>query len=164
MQEPEAEQSATDTKPDGRTNIYVCPFCAAHTVTVDLESGVTPYVISCEQCKAPATSTFYRLPTTETATLAWRKPTAEELAFVSPATREHARRGGLLLYRYDAATGATVLHEDVIADAKSRDNFTVPSMEEVERTLRGSSVGRTSKGFDRSRECERRRRQMERSH
>lgn len=91
----------------GKKNVYVCSACGHQTVTIDIDEGTTPFMISCIKCDEAAYSQFYAdgaqgmTPTHE-----WRKPAEkerEELLKLSPETlTEHVDRGGLLLYEKDS--------------------------------------------------------------
>lgn len=87
-------------------NAYICTnkeACGNIMVTVDLEEGVTPMMLSCDECGGRAYSCMYRVPPTLAPTFAWKKPKPEEFKLYRPevraATREHVERGGLCLYR-----------------------------------------------------------------
>jgi hypothetical protein len=89
-----------EMKPDypvGRLNRYTCQTCGGHTITIDRDEGVTPFMLLCratKDCVGHMYSSFYRavegVPTYE-----WRKPTLAEYAAMSPAMRDHIDRGGL---------------------------------------------------------------------
>ena len=99
-----------------RINVYRCQY-GCHTVTVDVDDGVTPFMIQCRSrstperpikakylgeegfCKGTAESSFYPRgpkplhigePKWE-----WYKPTTPEV--MSNAEFEHVKQGGLLL-------------------------------------------------------------------
>ena len=83
----------------GKKNIYTCDTCHGHIVTIDLEDGVTPFMIGCratERCKGMMKSSMYRVfDQTMAATHEWYKPgSAENLDY---DTRKHVEQGGLLL-------------------------------------------------------------------
>lgn len=107
-----------------RINVYVCEY-NCHTVTVDVDDGVTPFMIRCEarsrpdrplrpelcdehgRCKGTARSSFYPKgpkpshiaePTHE-----WYSPDEEERATLGPDERSHVEGGGLLLRTRTAA-------------------------------------------------------------
>lgn len=97
----------TETKPAGfknRKNIYVCDRCAGHIVTVDLEEGVTPFLIPCEAtdgCKGMMKSSMYRVyDQSMRASHEWYRPTV--LMRLTGWEREHVSKGGLLLRRVAA--------------------------------------------------------------
>lgn len=88
-----------------RKNIYTCPV-GHHTVTVDVDEGVTPFMLRCRQraadgkhnCTEMAQSHFYRLTSTEMMMepeYEWFKPMS--LKGLSPEMKEHIRMGGLEL-------------------------------------------------------------------
>lgn len=87
-----------------RINIYTCAKCDAGTVTVDVDDGVTPFIILCratERCGGEAHSCFYRVPPGDhVPTFEWYKPTirkAKRLDRKWPGTLDHVRQGGLML-------------------------------------------------------------------
>lgn len=87
-----------------RINIYTCTTCDGKTVTVDVNDGVTPFMIRCratERCGGDAHSCFYRVPPGEhKPTFEWYKPTlkkAKRLDRTWPGTLDHVRQGGLML-------------------------------------------------------------------
>lgn len=100
-----------------KLNIYVCEF-GCHNVTVDVDRGVTPFMIRCEfrgkpgrplnlkyaengRCIGTAQSCFYPRGTKPThigePTHEWYRPEEAELAKLSEPEREHVAQGGLLL-------------------------------------------------------------------
>jgi hypothetical protein len=87
-------------------NAYICSnkeACGNIMVTVDLEDGTTPMMLSCSECGGRAMSCWYRVPPTLVANFAWKKPKREEFKLfrksVREAVRDHVERGGLCLYR-----------------------------------------------------------------
>lgn len=83
----------------GQVNVYTCGMCRGETVTVDVDNGVTPFMLRCratEGCVGDATSSFYR-PRAGHAEPAWEwyKPSASEVAKLSPGMRAHVEMGGL---------------------------------------------------------------------
>lgn len=86
----------------GRKNIYTCRTCGGKTITVDVDDGVTPFMLGCRasgnegDCKGMAESSFYRVPTdTPDAAWEWFKPTGSEYRKLSREMREHVDKGGL---------------------------------------------------------------------
>lgn len=92
----------------GKKNIYTCEKCKGHIVTVDLERGVTPFMIGCKStvnCKGMMQSSMYRVFDQEMrADHEWYKPTAVQS--LSPWERDHVSQGGLLLRK---ASNLTVI-------------------------------------------------------
>lgn len=89
-----------------RINIYMC-LMGHHTVTVDVDHGVTPFMIPCERegCPATAKSSFYPKgpdPLNRTPTHEWYKP--KSLKGLTPMERHHVEKGGLLLRKRTDAT------------------------------------------------------------
>jgi len=96
----------------GRKNVYVCGACGHRTVTIDVDEGTTPFMISCTECDEAAYSQFYADESQDmTPTHEWRKPNdaeRKELLKLSPETlTEHVDRGGLLLYEQDSDISQT---------------------------------------------------------
>ena len=84
----------------GKKNIYTCKACRHRTVTVDLDDGVTPFMIECTKCEGPAHSSGYNFPSWMglDPTHEWYMPDEAEQATLDPETLEgHVKRGGLLL-------------------------------------------------------------------
>lgn len=83
-----------------RVNCYVCKKCEHITKTIDIDSGVTPFMHQCEKCKEFATSTFYRdiapdlKPTQE-----WYRPSLEQVMKMHRKEKfnllDHILQGGL---------------------------------------------------------------------
>jgi hypothetical protein len=88
----------------GKKNIYTCQACFEHIVTVDLDDGVTPFMINCrctEGCKGMMQSSMYRVfDQTMRAGFEWYKPASS--ADLPPGSREHVEQGGLLLRKVGA--------------------------------------------------------------
>ena len=84
----------------GKKNIYTCT--AGHsTVTVDIDDGVTPFMITCQEdgCDRTATSMFYRCDQDLEPTHEWYKPDKD--AEMTQGERDHVEQGGLLLRKID---------------------------------------------------------------
>lgn len=91
----------------GKKNVYVCQSCKKSIVTIDIDEGVTPFMIDCEatkDCKGTMYSSFYGddcqslVPEFE-----WYKPTCfdqypEEYR---EAMMEHVNDGGLDIRRIE---------------------------------------------------------------
>jgi len=99
MRQTDPRQSG---EPCGRRNIYTCEARFGHVVTVDLEDGVTPFMIECKAkdgCKGMMQSSMYRVfdqrmrPNFE-----WYRPkNNEEMIRLSAWSRDHVAKGGLIL-------------------------------------------------------------------
>lgn len=100
-----------------RINGYICTSddCKRVTITVDVDDGVTPFMIRCPGCKSTAVSCMYPtsgpVPPVESATLEWYKPDEKEMRRMHPANLDHVRRGGLLLRK--RTDRAPVCHKEV---------------------------------------------------
>ncbi len=83
----------------GKKNIYVCQKCRGHVVTVDIDNGVTPFIIGCwatDGCKGEMHSSFYRVfDQSMRADFEWYRP--DETAEMTAHTLNHVRQGGLVL-------------------------------------------------------------------
>lgn len=114
-----------------RLNVYVCEY-HCHTVTVDVDHGVTPFMIKCRaksrpdrplkprltgpdgECIGTAQSSFYpkvpKPPWIKDPEWEWYKPAAEEIPKLGRGERDHVEQGGLLMRpRTDAEP---IYHED----------------------------------------------------
>jgi protein gp37 len=85
---------------DPRVNVYVCE--DSHmTVTVDVDDGVTPFMLGCRQegCDHFAQSSMYprgeALKRYPAPAWEWFKPSPEELRGMDAGMREHCEMGGL---------------------------------------------------------------------
>jgi len=89
-----------------RVNCYVCEKCGNVTKTIDVDAGVTPYLILCESCGSDgsvphgswAKSSFYKdIAPDLKPTLEWYRPSLNEvLNMRSEQQLEHVLRGGLI--------------------------------------------------------------------
>lgn len=94
---------------ESRENVYTCKKCGGYTVTVDVNEGVTPFILRCRasgkegDCDGDAYSAMYpdgprpaRIPPPA---WEWFKPTGSEYNKLSRAMKEHVDRGGLDIRR-----------------------------------------------------------------
>lgn len=89
----------------GRLNSYVCEGCGGCIITIDLVSGVTPFMTACrvtDGCAGMMRSRFYHVPDDYVATYEWYRPSREEIRGQRPEVREYVQAGGLLLRRIGA--------------------------------------------------------------
>lgn len=88
---------------NGKKNIYTCPKCGGHIVTVDTAEGVTPFMIPCEfGCQENMKSSMYRVfDQGMRADYHWYRPSAAEV--LPEGYRHHVEQGGLLLRKADGA-------------------------------------------------------------
>jgi RNase P subunit RPR2 len=80
-----------------RFNCYICT-CGHITKTRDVDSGVTPFMHTCEKCGHIARSTFYRdIKPIQEPTQEWYRPTLKELLKEknNDGFLEHVFNGGL---------------------------------------------------------------------
>ena len=88
---------------NGKINIYHCQTCACDTVTIDIDAGVTPFMLDCkktEGCPGPAYYSFYTVPDpAPKPEWEWFEPRGDELKKLHPAMLEHVKAGGLDLRR-----------------------------------------------------------------
>lgn len=82
----------------GKKNVYTCQRCGEKIVTIDLDDGVTPFMLTCRvtpDCDGSMQSSFYSsgcqffTPSHE-----WYKPTDPP---EDPWERDHWERGGLFI-------------------------------------------------------------------
>lgn len=84
----------------GKKNVYLCEKCGHGYVTLDVDTGVTPFIYKClrPNCKGSAYSLCYKVPqpilANHKAAVEWYKP--EQTLTLSPSEIEHVGRGGLL--------------------------------------------------------------------
>jgi hypothetical protein len=79
----------TQTEFKGKKNIYECG--KSHkTVTVDRDSGVTPFIIACPDCGQDARSNFYKVDQSLKPTHYWMKMSDEELKQMAKTDLEDA--------------------------------------------------------------------------
>ncbi len=81
-----------------RVNCYVCQSCYAITKTIDIDSGVTPFMHTCENCNGEAHSTFYRdIVPMRPPTQEWYRPTLKEVLKMhkKEGMLDHILQGGL---------------------------------------------------------------------
>lgn len=92
-----AEEQEPDAPFVGKKNVYTCDECGHQKVTVDLVHGTTPFMISCgaDGCGAMSKSSFYRVDQSLEPTHEWYRP--EDVSGETEMTKEHVRKGGLLL-------------------------------------------------------------------
>lgn len=88
----------------GGENVYTCEECGGFTSTIDVDEGVTPFMILCRarpDCHGWAQSAMYpkgpRPPRIPAPAWEWYKPGADEMLTLSPANLGHVKQGGLLL-------------------------------------------------------------------
>jgi hypothetical protein len=90
----------------GRKNGYSCQSCPARFVTIDVDEGVTPFMVSHAKfelgtlCTGMCHSHFYKIPQDLEPTHEWYlldMPTARKRYRREPAMVDHIERGGLLL-------------------------------------------------------------------
>lgn len=85
----------------GKKNIYLCHDCGHGFISKDIHDGVTPFMTTCLNCKAPtAQSLWYKYPQVllqdATAAVNWVRPLQEEWGRYSPAVQDHLAKGGLI--------------------------------------------------------------------
>ena len=69
--------------------------CGYRMVTIDRETGVTPFLTQCPNCQGEAQSSMYRVPAGLQPTHEWYRP--DSLEGLPPHSRDHVLKGGLLL-------------------------------------------------------------------
>lgn len=91
-----------------RENVYTCQKCGGYTVTVDVDEGVTPFMIACRasgkvgDCRGQAYSAFYpkgpRPSHIPEPAWEWYRPTPEGQRRIDrkhPGMMQHFKNGGL---------------------------------------------------------------------
>jgi hypothetical protein len=102
-----AEEAGPGLK--GRKNAYECDGegvrgsgaggCGAFIVTVDRDTGVTPFMLRCGRCGEPAHSKFYRVQDYLEPTHEWYRP--DSLDGVDYRVFDHLEHGGLIIRPID---------------------------------------------------------------
>lgn len=65
---------------ENRVNCYKCDHCKNVTKTIDVDNGVTPMLIGCDNCGQMAKSTFYTdIVPGQPPTKEWYRPTLEKV-------------------------------------------------------------------------------------
>jgi len=86
----------------GKKNIYLCNECGHGFVSLDQDSGTTPFMTACRnpECEKLAYSLLYLCPQESLAevkpALIWVVPTGDQLAKMSESTQHHVKMGGLI--------------------------------------------------------------------
>ena len=82
-----------------RKNVYVCQTCGRKIVTLDIDEGVTPFMLTTcrakEGCKGKMQSRFYAVDQTLPVHYVWYMP--KDLQGFNKYTLEHIRKGGLVM-------------------------------------------------------------------
>jgi hypothetical protein len=88
-----------------KENVYTCQKCGGFTVTIDVDEGVTPFMLKCRasgregDCDGFAMSAMYpkgtRPPHIPAPAWEWFKPTGDYYDSLPPAMKEHVDNGGL---------------------------------------------------------------------
>lgn len=101
-------------------NVYVCEGCGYRHVTINKDTGVTPFLIGCRNPNSPvvapstssirsstgcghlARSSMYRVDQSLAAEFEWYGPNKQERAGLDPQSLQHVESGGLLLRAFGA--------------------------------------------------------------
>ena len=86
--------------PEQKINAYDCAACGGTIITVDIDDGVTPFMITCrakEKCGGNMYSRFYSRTGALLPGWEWYTPTDGEKSKLDPYTLQHVNDGGLLL-------------------------------------------------------------------
>lgn len=89
----------------GKKNAYICKECNRFIVTVDVDDGVTPFMIKCRakpDCPGTMYSRCYQIDQTLRPTFEWYAPDKEEIERLKAdgqgqVVRDHIKRGGLMI-------------------------------------------------------------------
>ena len=80
-----------------RLNLYNCAKCGNTIITIDVDDGVTPFMLVCKKhggCSdGMMTSSMYNVPPMYTPSHEWYKPAIG----TSDADSDHVKQGGLIL-------------------------------------------------------------------
>jgi hypothetical protein len=87
----------------GKVNVYVCNKCTAYQATALMNTGTTPFIITCTECGGQSESRFGHLSEFGALTLKhiWYRPLVKDFDKLIKATQVHVLRGGLLLGSLD---------------------------------------------------------------
>jgi len=92
--------------PKGKKNMYRCVDCAHTIITLDLDSGVTPFIVLCRSksgCEGLMQSTMYPEKIQEWPNLyEWFRPESDDS--MNHGARSHYLNGGLTLRRVALGT------------------------------------------------------------
>lgn len=83
-----------------KINGWICERCRKVHVCIDVDSGITPFIIKCkmtQSCNGIAYSCMYRLVTNLPPQFEWYRPKPEENFEGNSALIEHINRGGLII-------------------------------------------------------------------
>ena len=79
----------------GKINVYTCYKCHKDIITIDIDAGVTPFILACRAtkgCDGDMRSHGYDVDQSLKPTHEWYK---QRLITASKAMREYIRKGGL---------------------------------------------------------------------
>jgi hypothetical protein len=108
----------------GRINCYACEVCGSLHGTINVNTGVTPFLIACrvEGCDGMAVSQCYR-KAMASAGWAWYRPTPEAFLMLEPEEQEHVLHGGLLIE--ELGQQVAMLESDEDYEQLTHDDFDV---------------------------------------
>jgi RNase P subunit RPR2 len=82
-----------------RVNCYTCQKCNHITKTKDIDSGVIPFMFTCEKCGGTAYSSFFRdIAPNQQPTIEWYRPTLKQVMKMRKKDNgilDHIFNGGL---------------------------------------------------------------------
>lgn len=90
----------------GRENVYTCQECKGYTVTIDVDAGVTPFLLKCRakgdgMCDGMAVSSFYpkgpRPDHIPAPAWEWYRPAGKDYENLSSEMKKHIDKGGLYI-------------------------------------------------------------------
>ena len=84
----------------GKINVYGCQTCGGKIVTIDLDKGITPFMIGCKatpECDGDMYSSFYNVDQSLEAEYEWYRPKSVEHypAEHRKMMQDHIDKGGL---------------------------------------------------------------------
>lgn len=93
--------------PIAKVNTYTCDTCNGSIITIDVDEGVTPFMLRCRatpKCPGTSRSALYREVVSDLnfrPHYLWVKPDAAEYEKLNKATQQHVDQGGLVLIAYE---------------------------------------------------------------
>ena len=97
VKDVQTKEFYTNVDLSNSVNCYICK-CGHITKTKNVDSGVTPFMFSCEKCGGTATSTFFKdIAPEQQPTFEWYRPTLKQVLKMrkDEGMLEHVLLGGL---------------------------------------------------------------------
>ncbi len=90
-----------------KINVYVCAKCSGKTRTIDVDNGVTPFMMMCratENCDGTMRSSFYSVPQNIVPEYEWFMP--KSMDGYDQDMIEHFKKGGLDIRKIEPPIGS----------------------------------------------------------